>query len=446
MRTQAATIEGPITVGVFHGPADPRPLGLEDLGYVQEEFFAAGVAQGFVPVGAFSDDGHWSVAPGDQAPYRTRIVVRRPADPARFRGAVVLEWLNVTVVEAAPEWAYTCRALVDAGAVWVGVSAQALGVIGGSSLIETGVEQQLAEEAGGLRGMSPDRYRRLAHPGDKFSFDIYSQVGAALRGGLPGIDGVRHLIAAGESQSAAFLTSYINAIQPISPVFDGFFVHSRGGGATDPTSGRYARDKSPRTRMRTDLAAKIIVAQTETDVGPVFRFAPMRQPDTDNLRIWESAGTAHADAYLVGNDFLFCSRAINNGPQHYVTNAAMEALLTWLADGLPAPSATPLLTDPSDPTVILRDDRGIALGGVRTPAVDVPVAILSGDPDEGASEICALFGHSTPIEAPALSGLYGTPAAYREAFAQSLDEAIAARFVRRADRDLLLAEADAVDF
>ena len=35
--------------------------------------------------------------------------------------------------------------------------------------------------------------------------------------------------AIGESQSAAFLTTYVNAVDPLARVYDGFFVHSRFG-------------------------------------------------------------------------------------------------------------------------------------------------------------------------------------------------------------------------
>lgn len=443
---EPATIEGPITVGAFHGPADPRPLELDALGYVQEEYFVSGVAQGYTAPGELGPDGQWEVEPDGRAPYRTRIVVRRPSDPSRCSGTAVLEWLNVSVVEAAPEWAYTHRALVDAGVAWVGVSAQAHGVIGGASLLETGVEEQAEEEAGGLRGLDPERYGTLEHPGDGHSFDIYTGVGAAVLAGLPGLGEVDTVIAAGESQSAAYLTGYINGIQPLTGLFQGFFVHSRGGGSAVPTGEPYGRDSSPRTRMRTDLDAKIMVVESETDVGPVFRFGPMRQPDTTCLRIWESAGTAHADAYLVGGEFELCPRAINNGPQHYVTHAAIEALLAWVDAGDAPPSAPRLTTDPSDATRILRDELGIARGGIRTPSVDVPIAVLSGDPDGDASELCALFGSSTPLDPATLRELYGSPAGYRRAFERSLDEAIEARFVRRADRELYLVESAAVTF
>jgi hypothetical protein len=440
----AATLEGPITTGALSPPAAPRPVDLAAIGYVEEEYFASGTATAYAAAGEITPEGNWAVSPTSTAPYRTRFVLRRPADPSRFNGVVVMEWLNVTVVEAAPEWTYTNRAIVDAGAAWLGVSVQALGVVGGDSLLSTGTGQEDAQAGGGLRGNNPERYGTLEHPGDQYAFDIYSQIGAALRSG-PTLDGVQSVIAAGESQSAAYLTTYINAIQPISNVFDGFFVHSRGSGAAR-LEGVAGMQAPAGYRFRTDLDAPIMVFEAETDVGPLLGYANARQPDTDLLRVWEAAGTAHADAYLVGGSFPGCPGAINDGPQHYVTNAAMAALLAWVVDGAPPARGEPIATDPADPTSIQRDAHGLALGGVRTPSVDVPVATLTGDSPAEAPVLCRLFGGSTPFDQATLVSLYGSKDAYVAAFDIALDEAIAAGFVRAADRDEYAAEARAIEF
>ena len=45
--------------------------------------------------------------------------------------------------------------------------------------------------------------------------------------------GAERLIALGESQSAFFLVTYINAIDQAAQVFDGFFVHGRGATGAD---------------------------------------------------------------------------------------------------------------------------------------------------------------------------------------------------------------------
>jgi hypothetical protein len=441
----AAVLEGPITVGELSPPADPRAVDLAAIGYVQEEFFASGTATAYATDEPLGEDGRWSAAPAATAPYRTRFLVRRPSDPERFNGTVVVEWLNVTVVETAPEWAYTSRAIIDAGAAWVGVSAQALGIVGGTPAIP-GVSQASA----GIRADNPERYGSLEHPGDQYAFDIVSQIGAAIRspGQVPvlGQGIVRSVVAAGESQSAAFLTTYVNAVQPVANVFDGFFVHSRGSGAAGLDGSLGMRGVGVAYRFRTDLDAPIVVFETETDVGPLLGYAAARQPDTDGLRTWEVAGTAHADAYLVGGTFALCPGGINTGPQHYVATAALEALMVWVEGGAAPPHGDPIQTAGADGTTIARDGHGIALGGVRTPSVDVPVAALTGEAPAGAELLCALFGGGTPFDGATLTSLYPDQQAYLDAFDGALDRAIGLGFVRAADRDEFAAEARTVPF
>jgi hypothetical protein len=446
-----AALEGPITVGQLSGPADPRAVDLDAVGYVQDEFFASGTATAFTGDVDPSRDGRWHARPAGTAPYKTRFIVRRPKDPARFNGTVVVEWLNVTVVEAAPDWAYAGPAIVDDGAAWVGVSAQALTIEGGTSALQTDDSRQ-AQASGGLKRTNPERYGSLAHPGDAYAMDIYSRIGAALRspGAVPVFgDGaqapVRHVIAAGESQSASFLTGYINAIQPLADVYDGFFVHSRGSGASLVDGTRAVRGSATPYHFRTDIDAPVLAFETETDVGPLLRYGLARQDDTDALRVWEVPGTAHADAFLVGGQFTACPYPVNSGPQHWVATAALAALLRWVEHGDP-PAHGPDIETTGDGTTIRRDARGNALGGIRTPSIAAPVATLSGEGEPGAPVLCALFGKTTPFDTATLKALYPTRDDYLKAFDGALDAVVAAGFVRRADRAAYAAEARAFDF
>src|SRR6202020_3568173 len=97
--------------------------------------------------------------------------------------------------------------------------------IGGGGMVE-GIHLKL---------LAPDRYGLLKHPGDAWSFDIFSQVGALLRSSAAALNvpSAERLIALGESQSAFFLVTYINAIDQAAQVFDGFFVHGRGASGAD---------------------------------------------------------------------------------------------------------------------------------------------------------------------------------------------------------------------
>jgi hypothetical protein len=446
-KVKPATLEGPITVGEQSGPADPKPLELDKIGYVQEEWFASGTATKFTGEEDRDPDGRWSATPAGTAPYKVRFIVRRPKDAADFNGTVVVEWLNVTVVEAAPEWAYASPAIVDDGAAWVGVSAQALSIMGGQSLLQSGDARQ-AEASGGIKNTNPERYASLDHPGDPYAFDIFSQVGAALRS--PGDKAplgegrAANVIGAGESQSAGFLTGYVNAIQPIADAYDGFFVHSRGAGAARLDATR-AIGASDAYRVRTDLDVPVLLFETETDVGPLLKYGLARQPNTKKIVTWEVAGTAHADGFLVGGQFSACPYPINDGPQHWVATAAMSALLRWVEKGTHPPVGDRIETT-GDGTTVTRDEDGLALGGIRTPSVDAPVSELTGASAPGAPVLCALFGKSTPFDTATLQQRYGTKEGYLQAFDTALDAAVAKGFVRKADRAAYAAEGRAFAF
>ncbi len=434
--------------GVFIGEA--APVDLAAGGYVEHECAAAGTATSYVANSELTGDGRWSFAPDADAPYRTRVVVRRPADGAAFSGTVIVEWLNVSGgLAASPDWTSLHEEIMRAGHVWVGVSAQRIGVMGGPVLV--GVQAEGAELAGkGLRAIDPGRYGSLDHPGDGFSFDIFTQVGRALRSGAA-IDGTsaERVLAIGESQSAFALVSYYNGVQPLTNAFDGFLVHSRGAfglplvGHEEHANLAGSFGGTP-TIFRDDLTAPVLNIQTETDVVGVFNSFGARQPDTDRFRLWEVAGTAHADQHLLGPTAasIDCGAPINNGPMHIVAKAALRGLVTWVDDGR-APAIAPRLeVKAGTPAEVMRDADGIALGGIRTPPVDVPVATLSGQPGPNPSMICFLLGSTLPFTPERLADLYPSRAAYLEQYEASTDATITSGFALPEDRAAMLAFAE----
>jgi hypothetical protein len=411
-------------------------------GYVEQEFFASGTATAFRG-NAEPADGRWSAEPSTSAPYETRILVRRPADPHRFNGTVVVEWMNVTAGESAPDWDLLNPELSDAGFAYVGVSAQALGVEGGQSILGSGTSAGLTES-------EPARYGVLHHPGDQYALDIFGQIGRGLRlhaeSSLLGGRHLEHVVAVGESQSAFFLTTFANAIQPVTNAYDGLFIHSRGGSGVPLTGGSITSGGlSAGQRIRTDLNVPVFMFETETDVVELG-YASARQPDSNLVRTWEVAGTSHADTYLVGSyaNQLGCSKPINDGPQHSVVQAAFASFAKWVAHGTPPPSPPALTLSGTQPGRLALDGNGNALGGVRTPAVDVPVSTLSGLPSDGGKAVCILFGSTTAFSGARLARLYHTKANYLSRFTSDLDRSTARGYVLRASRQALLEQAQRV--
>ena len=448
-------IQGPVSGGAGSPFIQGTSFDLSEVGYSQTEYFVSGTARSFTSATPLASDGRWSTAPDESAPYKTRIVVHRPLKRWKFNGSVIVEWLNVSGgLDASPDWTFLHTEITRRGYAWVGVSAQFVGVEGGDGLIP-GLPSL------SLKAVDPARYASLSHPGDSFSYDIYSQVAQALRepGAVDPLDGLRpkRILAVGESQSAFRMVSYINGVHPLHRLYDGFLVHSRGGSAAPLSQEDEGLIPSPSPAfVRDDLEEPVLIFQTETDLG-LLGFLPDRQPDTDRIRLWEVAGTAHVDAYTttvgpgdrgdspdamgvvfvtdVVPGIISCPLPVNSGPQHVVLKAALHALHLWIKRGRIPPTA-PRLQVAGDPATIQRDALGNALGGVRTPWVDVPVAAHAGDGQDG-SILCALFGTSSPLDPSTLSSLYPSHRAFRNAFARSAREARKAGFIRPRDASLM---------
>jgi len=445
------TVTGPITSG---GGAFLTPINAIDLGaanWVEEEYFVAGTASAHSPTGAFTADGKWSAARGETAPYVTRLVVRRPTSPKQFNGTVVVEWLNVSGgVDAAPDFTFAHTLLMREGFAWVGVSAQYVGVEGGSSPLGLDLS---------LKKVNPARYGALSHPGDSFSYDIFSQAAAAIRtpSGIAPLGPLKpkRILGVGESQSAFRLVTYVDAVHPLARVYDGFLIHSRGGGAAPLAESPQPSAPTPSPAfVRDDLSEPVLIFETETDLI-TLGYLPARQNDSRTVQLWEVAGTAHDDAYglsagpadagpaALDTTYLppVTSAPINAGPQHYVYSAALSRLHRWVKAHRVRRRPMPRLqVDAGPPAALVRDGRGNVLGGIRTPQMDVPIAVQSGL-GQPAGGFCSLFGTAVPFDAPTLAQLYPSHARYVSAVVKAARKAVRAQTLLRADLPAIKAAA-----
>ena len=200
------------------------------------------------------------------------------------------------------------------------------------------------------------------------------------------------------------------------------------------------------TLIRTDLDVPVMLFETETDlVFGGYRLA--RQPPTMHIREWEVAGTAHYDSYgLVesmadtGNGAadvktfdtmihpvssnggpISCTTPFNAGAHTYELRAAVVALNNWVITGRPPPQSPRLDLDGSS---LVTDKNGEAVGGIRTPQVQAPIAVVSGVGSKlgAGSAFCVLFGRTVPFSQSKLASLYPTHAA----FVHKWDDAVAA--------------------
>jgi Alpha/beta hydrolase domain len=437
-----ATLTGPVTGGQRGWPFSLPLTDLGSVGYVAEEFFLDGTAAGYEaePGAELSVAGTWLVLASRTAPFRTRVLVVRPVDQARFNGVVHVNWQNVTAGFELGLADAESEQLLD-GFAWVGVSAQRVGVYGFPG------SEQFA-----LRGWDPERYGMLEHPGDDFSFDIYTQatrtIGPATLGGAK----ARKLVATGASQSAMRLRTYANAIQPIEQLFDGFLLLLDFGRGTRPDT----RDVDTPTlatltvsvRIRDDLGVPALVFNSETEAPWLF---PVRQPDTDTLRLWEVAGTSHRSGAANQKALapLFARDGITRAPGRENPNvlsytpayrAAFRHFTTWLEGGLPPPPQTRIEFESADPPTIRRDHYGNALGGIRLPDFEVPTGEHLG---AGPGDLFAsLVGFSRPFTVEELNELYPDRDAYLSRWHAALDRGVAAGFILPEDAPTMKAVAD----
>ncbi|MGJ7916193.1 alpha/beta hydrolase domain-containing protein [Massilia sp. LXY-6] len=383
--------------------------------YVEEEFYVAGKANRYripdvMANAQLIDKAH---------PYVSRVLVRRPADPARFNGTVVVEWLNVSLGHDADfVYASVRELLVREGYAWVGVSAQHVGVEGliASNPSRYGKLTLAASNSDPVGGKEIDPPGRGAG-GDVLGWDVFSQVGATVAGGASPIMGgfkVERLIAAGESQSSFRLGMYYNSIQPLYGIYDGFLLYDRG----------------PEFALRTDLGTKLVSFGSEF-MNFFLKGSP--QPDSTNQRWWEVAGASHESVDEIANymdpqilrdhalkgpdgasisltDFEAADCAItpvwSRVPNGDVMKAALKGLNTWLVSGVAPPTVPRLVSD--DQKQLVRDTQGRVSGGIHTAAYDAPRA------KNGAygSGKCTLAGYHIDFTPQQMCQRYGSHAEY----------------------------------
>ncbi len=409
-------------------------LDLAARGYVEEEYLLSGQADTYAQTGLWTEDGRWATRIASTGtPYTTRLVVVRPADPARFTGTVVVEWLNVSFgVDIPVDFSQSYEHFTREGYTYIGVTTQKAG-------------------ADKLKSLDPGRYAGVDLSGDALSYDVFSQAAQAVRA-TPRLLGGRTpsvVLATGHSQSALRLTTYANAIQPVRHAYDGILIHGRaapaapiGDGALGPLS----------ARIRTDLDVPVFVLQSETDV---VASASVRQ-NTARVRTWEVAGTAHADQYglglynaanardgsLNGGAPTTCDKPVNSMTFRYAENAAFAHLDRWARGGGAPPLAPPisLLLN----VIVVRDADQNALGGVRLPDFEAPLAAYA--PNNSGGNVpgaCLLLGTTTPLSPARIRQLYPDHATYVAKFTAAADRALRAGYLLGADRDEAVARAQA---
>jgi hypothetical protein len=446
------TVTGPIASESFASQTKnytffATDFALASRGYVEEEFFFEGKANAYdIPNGMGSTTTLPTTFPINvvtpDVPYKTRMVVRRPTDPAKFNGTVLIEWANVTDgFDGEYFWNQANNYLIREGYAYIVVSAQRNGITNTGAL-------------GGLIGFSPTRYGSLDVTGsvatDALSYDIFSQTAKAARsvpkvlGGLP----VKRAMGIGMSQSAGRLGNYANYVHQRTPIYDSILLQ-----VTSPL-------------IRDDLNIPLFKVLSESEAGSVNSLNNI-QDDTPLRHTWYVAGTSHGDAlqrmgrtsvrlrdYGVDtthtpNDNCTAVNPLDGGgavgnrerprtPYNHVLNAAVSYLQKQMTTpGTVVPSAPRFQTTGSGNTIaVARDGNGNALGAIRLAHMEVPTARAHG------SE-CGNPGTWVPFDDAKLNSLYTSHADYVSKVTAAVNASINAGFVLPEDGQVTIAEAEA---
>jgi len=481
--TPVPTVVGPLPVSVDSYPfggADYEmvPEDLGKVGYLEEEYLVSGTAN----VYTWPAPGPASVRTPN-APYTTRMLVRRPANSAQFSGNVIVEILNPSnAFDLNIGWAMMNRQIVANGDVWVGVTGKPISI-------------------DALKNFDPVRYGSLsmANPlalddplnclnpvgsvttptrttEDGLVWDIYTQVGAWVRSDAASnplahpLNGkatpVQHVYGFGYSQTGGFQFDYINAIQPLvveadgKPMFDGYIVAVASGRFVGLVPiNQCERTPSSTTDPRyqfQNAGTPIIHVMSQSDY---LYHVSLRRPDGDTYpdlyRHYDMSGAGHAtpDELLYSAapaDILKAGRPLppmdcNEGPRsrfpsHIFFDAFLRNLEEWVDAGVAPPHSDPIVVQSGQPVL---DAFGNVTGGLRSPYLDVPTSTWYGS-STGAS-FCFIAGHEVPFTEAQLLQLYPNHGKYVNQVARDVSDLVRDRFITQSDGSALKTEAAHAD-
>jgi len=387
---------------------------LQHFGYVTKEYFVSGQASG--------------------QPYKTRIVIRKPADDSKFSGLVLAESMH------------------PSGNPWMFHFTHRYSMTEGHIGLEI-----LTSATQGFVEFNRDRYKDLQVAQGQAG-EIIAQVGALMKSKqkdnpLSALT-VRKMILTGSSASAAVVVNYlpVSMVQRLSdmkPIYDGFMPTSNGA-----------------TLRMVDVPMIHVPTMRETMNGATTR--PDGDAPGNQYRVYEFAGMAHIDsrdavAYYPDP----CKLPISRFPMAAYMSVALNHLWQWLDKGTVPPHADRIYMDyntDGDGSLMALDEFGNVKGGIRTTYVDVPTSKI-GVPNSGAeppiknphpfiaargeaaqNQLCGLANYQIAFTREQLRKLYKDKKTYQARVQQRYDELMKQGWALQVYRSVVLDDAAQVDF
>lgn len=408
---QLPSVSAPVTgPGAMYDstPSLAPGKGLAAFKYEATEYFISGTANG--------------------QPYKTRFVVRKPANNSKFSGLVLVEPMHPS--GSAHMFEFTSIYSMSSGHAAVEV------VIGGL--------QQVIDS-------NKDRYKDLQVAPPQTN-EILAQVGSLIKSKDSGpfaMLSVRKVILAGTSATAGTLIQYLPAhmvyrTPSMQRIYDGFMPTSNGS----------------------------VIRQVDVPVVQVPTMLEVRnanittRPDGDapgdQFRAYEFPGMGHVDSR--DNNRLQpnpCKNPLSTFPMQAYMSVALNHLWQWVDKGVVPPKADRVLKNGPD---MVLDERGNPKGGIRNPYVDFPTAKyavpneaavpLIANPSayvakgglQAANQMCGLAAYQTDFSKEQLKQFYGSKKNYEKSVEKRVVELEKAGWSLPVYRDMIVGDAAKVQF
>ena len=472
-----------------------KPINLAKYGYVEREYLMSGDANvyGWVAGSDFSTQVLRS------GPYTTRILVRQPANMAKWSGRVVVELMNTSAgYDWTAIWSALWERVLARHDVYVGITAKAA-VFPGMQQFDAERYADLAmanplpaaEQAGGTVPGDADydpNYSKLYENG--LIWDIATQTGRLLKSSSadnPLHRPARLVVLSGESQQGNVLVSYYKWFTPAAylnrckPIFDGYlaecFVNANPQdpfpwftqapiNQTEPLTNPLPAD-DPQLGWVPARPIPWASINSQWDYSAARGFA---LPDSYNTRthkavFWDLAGCNHGWEwqYLYGDacaaDLLKAGfwdpatydwHTTPNNPEVplYMAEKALYRNLTqWIKVGMAPPVPKHIESKPNDPAIgfgvyrdaAVYDALGTAKGGLRFPMISVPVASYG----EGRYVLTPPSGMAeiVPLSSTILAQLYSSKVAYVNKYTHAAMRLVQQRYLLPSDAHKLVRQA-----
>lgn len=443
-----------------------QPVLLDAAGYAESEYVVSGVAN--VYDWTTNERATRLSVRATEVPYATRILVRRPTDPRKFSGLVIVELLDGgDLYDRAPLWGLSWQQILRHGDTWVGVTVTPAAIAAlrkfdpvryGSLSFAHRPSEDCSPASPDLRANPPDTESGLA-------WDAIAQIGALLRSGSkenPLLDLNPHrVIAAGYGEAGAYVTTYANALHAAlrlgngAPIYDGY-LSAAGAQISVPINHcvpPLPEEDPRRGALPRDVPFVTVMTESDFNLAPSLRRADSDAPE-DVFRLYEIPGAAHDGPYPAGMppardlqiagvvppDTDPCTDTPGDFPGGLAFDAIWAQYAEWLSGGraMVSMSRIETLADGGP----RHDEAGNASGGWRLPQLELPLAVYSGhstprDASERTAAVCAMTGSREPFEAARLKHLYRDRSEYVRRFRAAVDLAVQERRLAAGDGDAL---------